>query len=214
MCAAREAIDRCIAVLTGTGKDTSSYLTNNSSRSTLPDYPLRRPLSSSLSSPILYRGLASYSIDYPTAILYSSTTLATPRSLRLPATPTTFRLPAYSSIDRIPRYTAAPSPVDTTSYRATSPSPDRFSDLSSLPSSPIVFRRPIERTHSPRLSAAVSRPDLSSSLRPIANAGGRGRGRRDAKKQKKPGPKYDSGGSEENVPPAEEELRTAADRLC
>ena len=203
---AREAIDRCIAVLTGTGGDTSSHLTDDSSRSTLPDHPLRRPLSSSLSSPILYRGLASYPVDPPATTLYSSTALATLRSLRLPATPTTFRLPAHSSIDRTPRCAAALSPVDTSSHRATSPSPDRFSDLSSLPSSPIVFRRPIERTHSPRLSAAVSRPDLSSSLRPIANAGGRGRGRRDAKKQKKPGPKYDSGSLEENVPPAEEEL--------
>ena len=184
----------------------SSYLTDDSSCSTLPNYPLRRPLSSSLSSPVLYRGLASYPVDPPTTTLYSSTTLATPRSLRLLATPTTFRLLAYSSVDRIPRRTAAPSPVDTASYCATSLSPDRFSDLSSLLSSPIVFGRPIKRTYSPCLSTAVSRPDLSSSLRPIANTGGRSRGRRDAKKQKKPRPKYDSGSSEENVPPAEEEL--------
>ena len=219
---AREAIDRCIAALTGTGGDTSSHLTDDSSRSTLSDHPLRLPLSSSLSSPVLHRGLASCPVDRPAAALYSSTALATPRSLRLPAAPTTFRLLAHSFVNRTPRRAAAPSPVDTTSHRATSPSPDRFSDLSSLLSSPIVFRRPIERTYSPRLSTAVSRPDLSSSLRPdlssslrpIANAGGHGRGRRAAKKQKKPGPKYDPGGSEENVPPAEEELRTATDRLC
>jgi hypothetical protein len=69
-------------------------------------------------------------------------------------------------------------------------------------------------TVSPRLSTAASRPDLSSSLRPIANAGGRSRARREVKKQKKPEPKYDSSGSEENVPPAEEEVWTATDRLC
>jgi hypothetical protein len=224
--AAREAIDRCIAVLTGTGGDTiespSEPPTDNSSRSTLPDNPLRRPLSSSPSSPVLSRGHASYPVDLPATALYSSTALATPRSLRPPGAPATFQLPARSSVNITPR-------------RAAAPSPDRFSDLSSLPSSPIAFRRPIERTYSPRLSTtsprlsttsprlsttsprlstAVSRPDPSSSLRPIANAGGRSRARREAKKQKKPEPKYDSGGSEENVPPAEEEVWTAADRLC
>jgi hypothetical protein len=54
VCAVREAIDHCIVVLTGTRGDTSSYLTDDSSRSTLPDHPLWRPLSSSLSSPVLY----------------------------------------------------------------------------------------------------------------------------------------------------------------
>ena len=214
MYATRKAIDRYIAVLTGTGEDTSSHLTDDSSRSTLPDYPLRRPLSSSFSSPVLYRGLASYPVDPPATTLYSSTALATPRSLRLPAAPTTFRLLAHSSINRTPRRTTALSPIDTTSYYATSPSPNRFSDLSSLLSSPIVFRKPIERSYSPRLSTAVSRPNLLSSLRPNLlsslrpnpNAGGRSRGRREAKKQKKPGPKHDSGSSEENVPLAEEEL--------
>jgi hypothetical protein len=198
--AAREAIDLCIAVLTGTGGNTtespstykSSHPTDNSSYSTLPAHSLRHPLPSSLSSPVLSRGLASCSVNSPTAALYSSTALPTPRSLQLPAAPATFRLPAHSSVDITPR-------------RAAAPSPDRFSDLSSLPSSPIAFRRPDSETHSPRLSTAVSQPDPSSP-RPIANVGGRSRARREAKKQKNLRPECSYGGSKENVPPAEEEL--------
>jgi len=215
---ARKAIDRYIVVLTGSG-DTSSYLTNDSFRSTLPDRP-NRTLSSSLSSPVLYRGLASYPVDPPTAALYSSTTLATLRSLLPLAIPTTFRLPGRSSVNETRHRAATPSLVDAASHRAAAPSPDRFSDLSSLLSSPIAFKRSIERkptpylsTTSPRLSAlsphlstTVSRPDSLSSLRPIANARGRSRVRRAAKKQKEPEPKRDSYSSKENVPPAEEEL--------
>ena len=226
MYTAREAIDRCIVVLTGSG-DTSSHLTNDSFRSTLPDRP-EGALSSSLSSPVLHRGLASYPVDPPAAALYSSTALATPRSLPPLAVPTTFRLPGRSSVDETRHRAATPSLVDAASHRAAAPSPDRFSDLSSLPSSPIAFKRSIERkptphlsatsprlsASSPHLSATVSRPDSSSSLRPIADARGRGRVRRAAKKQKEPEPERDSYSSKENVPPAEKELWTATDRLC
>jgi hypothetical protein len=185
--AAREAIDHWITVLTkteGTPNTIRSLLdkldglegidlpADDSSYSTLSAHPLRDPLSASLSSPVLSRGLASCPIDIDfSAALYSSTALATPKSLRLLATPTTFRLSAYSSIDVAPRPIAAPSP-------------DRYSDLSSLPSSPIALRKPVERLLSPCLSAAVSRPDPSS-LRPSADAGGRSRARREAKRQKK-----------------------------
>jgi hypothetical protein len=105
------------------------------------------------------------------AALYSSTALATPKSLRLPAAPTTFRLQAHSSTDVAPR-------------RVSAPSPDRFSDLSSLPSSPIALRKPVERLLSLCLPTAVSRPDPSS-LRPSTDASGRSRAHREAKRQKK-----------------------------
>jgi len=214
----RKAIDRYIVVLTGSG-DTSSYLTNDSFRSTLPDRP-NRTLSSSLSSPVLYRGLASCPVDPPAAALYSSTTLATPRSLLPLAIPTTFRLPSRSSVDKTRYRAATPSLIDAASHRTAAPSPDRFSDLSSLLSSPIAFKRSIERkptpylsatsprlsVSSPYLSATVSRPDSLSSLRPIADARGRSRVRRAAKKQKEPEPKRDSYSSKKNVPPAEKEL--------
>jgi hypothetical protein len=206
VCAAREAIDHWITVLTeteGTPNTTRSLLNkldglegidlpaDDSSYSTLSAHPLRDPLSASLSSPVLSRGLASCPID-SSAALYSSTALATPKSLRLPAAPATFRLPAHSSIDVAPRRVAAPSP-------------DRFSDLSSLPSSPIALRKPVERLLSPCLSAAVSRPDPSS-LRPSADAGGRSRARREAKRQKKRGLQRSFDCSKENVPPTQEEL--------
>lgn len=206
VCAARKAIDRWIAVLTeteGTPNTTRSLLdkldglesidlpADDSSYSTLPAHPLRDPLSTSLSSPVLSRGPASCPID-PSAALCSSTALATPTSLRLPAAsttfrqlaaaPTTFRQPAAPATFRLP----ARSSIEIAPRRVAAPSPDRFSDLSSLPSSPIALRKPVERLLSPCLSAAVSRPDPSS-LRPSDDAGGRSRARREAKRQKKRG---------------------------
>jgi hypothetical protein len=154
-------------------------------------------------------------MDLPTTAHHSSTALATPRSLQPPAAPTTFWLPACSSVDIAP-------------CRAAAPSPDRFSDPWSPLSSPIAFGRPVKQIHSPGLSTispnfptaspclstTVSQPDPSSSLRPIADAGGCSRAHRETKKQKKPEPKPNSGGSEENIPPAEEEIWVATDRLC